>query len=93
MVVPKIFLPKGTIIEIGDGEDIMYWAIGLQLELKEDVDYPRDDYIFNGRIVNKKHNSPYPEVSHRIKKEDALIYHPNGEGNALYLSLLKEEKT
>lgn len=92
MTFPKIFLPKGTIVEIGRGLHVMGWAVGLQLELQEDVDYPLHKYITNGVVLNCPPDALHKSVTHMIRPVDRLIYHPNGQDNASFLSVLRQEE-
>lgn len=91
MAIPHIHLPKGTIIEIVQTGHILPWAVGLHVELPYDLNYPLEKKITNGFIKNTEHNAPFNTIKHTITTADILIYHPNGQDNTFYVSLLKEE--
>lgn len=92
MTFPQIFLPKGTIVEIGRDLHVMGWAVGLQLELTHDLDYPVQKRIEQGIVVNNTKTTHHKTVNHTIRPVDRLIYHPNGQDNASFLSVLRQEE-
>ena len=80
-MVPKILLPKGTVIRIGKHREIQAKCYGLELRLEEDLDHTRHSYIGEGLVVKNPNGWQYRHINHTIRDADELI--SLGEGGEM----------
>jgi hypothetical protein len=91
-LIPRMILPKGTIVRIGQTGGVSPEAWDLQARLREDVDNrDGEGYVMDATVLKNPNGWFYEKISHRIKDADEIVFMPVQTNNSAAKFMLDKE--